>query len=368
MTGNRWDVVAKALADGAAQGVFPGGVLGVVVKSQPPRIFAAGRTAYTTDSSVVTEQTYFDLASLTKVLFTTSVAARLCDRNKIDLTSRVVEGLPDLPWHPEWGEITVRDLLAHQAGFEAWVNFARELDLSKTKPASKAARRFILETIASKAPVYPPHTQTRYSDLGFMVLGEWLARAGAAETQALFETEVRSPLQVKTLTHEPLREKISKALIAATEDVGWRGGMIQGEPHDDNAYLLGGLPGHAGLFGTVRDCLTVGVAWRDACLSGTGYLSKPTARMFISRQVTSKGDPRALGWDLPAKEHSSAGSRISGQALGHLGYTGTSFWIDLEREAVVVLLTNRVHPSAKNEKIKAFRPLLHDRVWEAIDG
>ncbi|HLG20391.1 MAG TPA: serine hydrolase domain-containing protein [Bdellovibrionota bacterium] len=362
-----WAPVKRLLEDGFVKGVYPGAAAGILVESRPPKIFVAGTTARGANGASVTAETVFDLASLTKVLCTTSVAARLLDRGEIELDAIVAETLSDLPWHPEFQEVTVRDLLAHQAGFAAWVDFSKKIDLQKAPPGSEAARSFILESIASSAPEYSLRGATLYSDLGFILLGEWLERTTGTVLWSLFEREVKKPLGTQGFTASPLRDRVSLSALAATEDIPWRNGVVQGNVHDNNAYLLGGFAGHAGLFGTVRDCMGVGATWRDACLADKPYLSKKTARLFSSRQITPKGDSRALGWDIPAEKGSSAGTRVSDQAIGHLGYTGTSIWIDIERRAVVALLTNRIHPDAKNEKIKLFRPQFHDLIWETLD-
>jgi len=150
--------------------------------------------------------------------------------------------------------------------------------------------------------------------------------------------------------------------------VAWRSGLLQGRVHDDNAYWIGGLCGHAGLFGQVQDCLGVGTEWLKAYLGESSYLSQDIAKLFFTPVKAKDGSARALGWDLPSQKDSSAGKNVSKRAVGHLGYTGTSLWLDLERKAVVVLLTNRVHPTAKNEKIKSFRPAFHDLIWEVLDS
>jgi CubicO group peptidase (beta-lactamase class C family) len=154
---------------------------------------------------------------------------------------------------------------------------------------------------------------------------------------------------------------------AATEDCPWRGRVLRGVVHDDNAYALGGYSGHAGLFGTVLDCYAVVNLLREHYRGlREDYLKASTVRAFFTRQDIVIGSTWALGWDTPSKTGSSAGRYFSQKSVGHLGFTGTSLWMDLEKDVIVILLTNRVHPARANEEIKAFRPQLHDAIMKAL--
>lgn len=359
----------KLLRQGIQDGVFSAAASEVLQSKKTRWTCWIGKTRLGEGAEAVGEETLFDLASLTKTLATTGIAARMVERKELSLDERVIERLPGLPWHVDWSETTVRDLLGHRAGFGAWSDLSKDFrDLrAAPKPGSKVVRDHVLSQIVSMPTFYPPRSSTVYSDLGFIVLGAVLEAVSGEALERLVDEEVRKPLGCSSLVSNPLKHGCPLSKIAATEDVPWRGGVIHGVVHDDNAYVLGGLAGHAGLFGTVRDCLKVGEAWRDSVRGKSGFLQKKTAEDFLTRVPTDHGFPRALGWDLPSPPSSAAGLRASSRTVGHLGYTGTSIWIDLERDAVVVLLTNRLHPTSKNEKIKEFRPRFHDAVWETLD-
>jgi serine-type D-Ala-D-Ala carboxypeptidase len=352
--------VEKLLREGVESGVFPAACAGVVGPKGTKWVHAVGTAR---------EETLFDLASLTKVLATTGIAARMVERKELSLDERVIERLADLPWHVDWSEVTVRDVLGHRAGFSAWSDLSKDFrDLQASpKPGSAVVREKILSQIATMPTFFPPRSSTIYSDLGFIIMGVLLETVAGETLDRMVEEEIRKPLGCSTLLARPLEAGTPASKIAATEDVPWRGGVIHGVVHDDNAYVLGGLAGHAGLFGTVEDCLKIGIAWRDSVVGKSDFLGKKVAEEFVKRVPTNHGFPRALGWDLPSAPASAAGTKASSRTIGHLGYTGTSIWIDLEREAVVVLLTNRVHPTSANEKIKGFRPRFHDAVWGVID-
>jgi CubicO group peptidase (beta-lactamase class C family) len=342
------------LSEGVREGVFPGASAAVFRVGEEPVFACAGFTRPGPEAHKVLPGTVFDLASLTKVLLTTTVAARLADRGELGLDEPFSRHMEDLPWHKGWKGVSVRDVLSHRAGFEAWRKFG------------KGKRLRIFSEIASSEPSYRRGKKTVYSDLGFILLGERLVRQTGLGLRDLFDREVRKPLEITAL-FDRATGLAPPSAIAPTEDVKRRGGVIHGEVHDDNAHLLGGLAGHAGLFGTPDGCLGVARAWIRALAGEGDSLARRTAEEFCTPGVTSDGGERALGWDVPSSQGSAAGERISRRAVGHLGYTGTSLWIDLERKAAVVLLTNRVHPTAANEKIREFRPRFHDAVWEELD-
>ncbi|MFH1261943.1 MAG: serine hydrolase domain-containing protein [Pseudomonadota bacterium] len=362
--------VEKLLLEGAGGGVFPGGCAGVLANDGTEWIRPVGTIRLDDEKKPVTQETLFDFASLTKVLGTTGIVAVMAAKKELSLDDRVVEVLSDLPWHADWSDVTIRDLLAHRAGFAAWCDLAREYrgTGSVLVPGSPEVRGRILSRIASMPAFRSPRSAVIYSDLGFILLGALLEKISGNPLRRLIDERLRRPLDLETPLADPIPLGIPSSRIAATEDLPWRGGVIQGVVHDDNAYVLGGLAGHAGLFGTVGDCLAIGKIWRDSVAIGTSFLSKKVAAEFVAPLSAGEGSSRALGWDLPSPTGSQAGERVSERAVGHLGYTGTSIWIDLLRGAVVVLLTNRVHPTSKNEKIKEFRPLFHDAVWEALDS
>lgn len=347
--------VETLLSDGLRDSVF-GAVGAGVISKKGKWTHLLGKTRNDPKGEEVSEATLFDLASLTKPFLTGGVASRLVERGELLLDKRITEYLSDLPWHTDWSDVTVGDVLAHRAGFCAWYDFSKE------------SPEHIPSQIASMPTFYPPRSSTIYSDLGFILLGTLLEELSGKRLHQLLDEEICQSIVGSSLLANPAKQNIPPSRTVATEDIVERGGVIQGEVHDSNALALGGLAGHAGLFGTVEGCLNVGQAWLESLLHGSGFLPKKTAEEFTARIPTPHGFARTLGWDLPALPASAAGQNASSRTFGHLGFTGTSIWIDAEREAVVVLLTNRVHPTSKNEKIRTFRPTFHDAIWEALDS
>jgi CubicO group peptidase (beta-lactamase class C family) len=350
---------ADILRDGIAAHAFPAAVAEVGSREAVFWNEAFGRLSYGEDAEVATSQTIFDLASLTKVIATTTLAMRVVDGGLLRLED------PISVWIPEWrgadrAGVTVGDLLAHCSGLTAYLPYYRDL----------TGRAEFEPAIAGSPLEYAPRTQAIYSDLGFILLGFILedararaggAWAGATDPAALFGAQFRRISAY--ITPEPLAFNPPRAWrprIAPTEHDPWRGRTLVGEAHDENVWALGGAAGHAGLFGTAG---AVGAFARATLHSihGASVLAHPaTIRSFIAKSGVP-GSSRALGWDtmLPT---SSCGTRLSPGAIGHTGFTGTSLWIDWERDLYIVLLTNRVHPTRENKAIRQVRPRFHDAV------
>ena len=354
------DVIREAIAGRA----FAGASIEVGARESVLWREAFGTFSYDVDAPPVTISTIYDLASLTKVICTATLAMRAIDDGSLRLDDRVAD------WIPEWiradrREVTVRDLLAHSSGLTAYLPYYRDL----------TGRAEFQPAIADSALEYEPRSRAVYSDLGFILLAFILedARArrgdgwaGASDPSALFAAQFQ---RVATyVTAEPLVFNPPRAWrqrTAPTELDRWRGRILVGEVHDENAWALGGAAGHAGLFGTAA---AVGAFARAALhtIAGQAVLAKPeTMREFIARRTDVPRSSRALGWDtmLPT---SSCGRLMSPTAIGHTGFTGTSLWIDWERDLYVVLLTNRVHPSRENLQIRQVRPRFHDAVLTAL--
>jgi CubicO group peptidase (beta-lactamase class C family) len=311
---------------------------------------ALGGLTYDPSAAPATPETIFDLASLTKVIATTTLAMRAADAGRLSLDDRVADRLE--PWRGRDREmVTIRDLLAHCAGLTAYLPFYRDL----------AGRQEFEPAICSLPLEYEPRTQAVYSDLGFMLLAFILADVWGMSFEASYAqmTAGLSPALPTFLPLRALRDRIAPTTVDA-----WRGRLLVGEVHDENAWALGGAAGHSGLFGTASD---VGRFARLVLrtLRGEAVLARPdTVRMF-ARRTDVPGSSRALGWDtmLPT---SSCGRLMAPTAIGHTGFTGTTLWIDHERGVYVVLLTNRVHPDTSNEAIRHIRPLFHDAVIQAL--
>ena len=312
---------------------------------------AFGRLDTDSESAPTQENTVFDLASLTKVLATTSLTMRLVERGALALDH------PIRKWIREWRgmdreDVTLRALLTHSSGLTAWLPFFRD----------HTGRQEYQHAISSLPLEYRPDTQSIYSDLGFILLGFVLEDAGGRSFQP-HATELLASLTEAPLMFNP--PAALKPSIAPTENDAWRGRRLVGEVHDENCWALGGAAGHAGLFGTAEAVGDIARVVLTALTGGNARLaSADTLRLFVTRYSAETGS-RALGWDtmLPT---SSCGTKMSPTAFGHTGFTGTSLWIDPERDLYVVFLTNRVNPSRENTAIQRIRPALHDALLTAL--
>lgn len=340
------------------QGVFPGAVLAVAV---------GPRTVFYRPYGIcdlvrrqpVSGDTVFDLASMTKALATTLAVMTLVGQGHLALDRRLADLLP-LFARTDKQAITIEQLLRHTAGLVAHRPFFQVL----VHERSDRRRELLMALVGDEPLANPIGAVTVYSDLGFMILG-WVVEALSGQRLDRFVTAtVYRPLGLKKLFFVDVNEPLPVADFAATEVCPWRRRLIRGQVHDDNAWAAGGICGHAGLFGTAADVLALAKQLLAAHGGrGAGVLEPDLVRLFARRAGL---DGRPLGFDAPAPMDSSCGRHFSMDSFGHLGFTGTSFWIDPARQVVVVLLTNRVHPTRDNVAIKAFRPLVHDAVMEAL--
>ena len=355
--------VAALLRSAIADRAFPAAVVEVGRSNRLLWRDVFGTLTYDPGSPDVTSDTIFDLASLTKVVCTATLAMRAVDDARLDLDEPVAGRIR--PWRgADRNGVTIRDLLAHSAGLTAYLPFFRN-----------CTGRAEFEPAICEVPLeYAPRTRSIYSDLGFMLLGFILedvhppssaAPAGALDPRARLGAQfgrLASYLTAAPLTFNPPRAW--RARTAPTEQDPWRGRLLVGEVHDENTWALGGAAGHAGLFGTVA---AVGNFARATLrtIHGEPILARPeTMRAFI-RRTDVPGSSRALGWDtmLPT---SSCGTLLSPTSIGHTGFTGTSLWIDWERDLYIVLLTNRVHPTRDNTGIREVRPGVHDAIVRSL--
>jgi CubicO group peptidase (beta-lactamase class C family) len=342
-------VLQRAIAERA----FPAAVVEVGTSSEIRWREAFGRLTFDADAPATGDDTVFDLASLTKVMATTPMLMQQVERGALALDDRVARYLDD--WRgSDRADVTIRDLLAHCGGLTAYLPFFRD----------HQGRSEFQRAICSLPLEYAPRTTSVYSDLGFMLLAFILEDVGIAPLPDRFATLLDQMGVVERLQFAPPPQW--RREIAPTEQDPWRGRLLIGEVHDENAWALGGAAGHAGLFGTSA---AVGAYARHLLqvLDGrTGAFSRATLETFITRRGDVPGSSRALGWDtmLPT---SSCGTRMSPRAFGHTGFTGTSLWIDPDRGLYIVLLTNRVHPTRTNERIKHVRPAVHDAILESFD-
>jgi len=354
------NAVRDALQDGVSRGVFPGAVLSVAEKGHQVFLESVGFARLSPERPMTTE-TVFDVASLTKPLATAVSFMVLAQKGAVALDDKLGD-LVRAFTHSDKNGITVRQLLSHCSGMPAYQPYFEKLRNVPPEKRIDALREFLV----AEPLAYQPGTVCLYSDLGFMILQWILEDITHQRLDDFVARSVHGPLGAKDLFFNPDCTKKGNHVYAATENCPWRGRVLEGEVHDDNASVLGGVAGHAGLFGTAQAVLgllqTLLNAWKGK--PQAGLFPSEIVRVFFQRQA----DPGswALGFDTPTRPDSSSGRYFSDNSVGHLGFTGTSFWMDLEKEIIVVLLTNRVHPSRANDKIKQFRPIIHDAVMVAL--
>jgi CubicO group peptidase (beta-lactamase class C family) len=323
-------------------------------------LHAFGKLTYDAKAPAVNTGTMFDIASLTKVVATTTVVAKLVEGDfpvPLDLDAKVERYLPE--WaggpQPEWRHgVTVRHLLTHTSGLPPFKEYWRT---SKSKQDT-------LGKIFAEPLEYEPGTKEVYSDLGIILMAEIIERLTGEPLDVLARENIFSPLGMASTVYNP--PKKLWAGIAPTEiDNQYRHRLIQGEVHDENAAAIGGVSGHAGVFSTAPDL----AAFCQMLLNGGVYghqriLRRATVAQFTTPQELS-GGTRTLGWAVPT-EGGSSGHFMGPHTFGHTGFTGTSIWIDPDRQIFVVFLTNRVHPTRENQRIAKVRPALHDAVMTAL--
>jgi CubicO group peptidase (beta-lactamase class C family) len=395
----------EVLQRGLEEKVFPG-VVALVAQGGKIVFFEhVGYRSLLPERVPMARDTIFDLASLTKVLATTPVIMKLVDEEKLNLDLSLAEVLPKAALGDK-RDLTLRLLLTHSAGLADWKPFYEKLRDHPLKDRKKLLREWIIE----EPFAYEPGKGNLYSDLGFMLL-EWVIEEKSGQTvpeyvqeyfygplglkRTLFSPSPLSPparggederkggsrerggegrsLDSRSCPPRRIRGKdvpgihYSREEFAATEDCPWRKRVLQGEVHDDNAWTLGGYSGHAGLFSIAEEVYVIAKMLREHYLGKRDDYFKPeTVREFFRRQEIVKASDWALGWDTRSLEGSSAGKYFSRDSVGHTGFTGTSIWMDLEKDVIAILLTNRVHPKRDNDKIKQFRPVFHDTVMEEL--
>ena len=306
--------------------------------------------------------TIFDLASLTKPMATTTAVMLLVHEGALGLDDPVSKYLPSFSERDKDG-VTLRHLLTHSAGLKPWRAF-HELLLEKERKTGEhwistpAARELVIDRVVRSGLVHESGAAAVYGDLDFIALGAVVEAVAHQPLDVFCAERIFGPLGMDTTFFvrlgdgEPELEPDLKHRVAATENCSWRGRILWGEVHDPNASAMGGVAGHAGLFGTADDVMTFALALLDVWHGRSEVWPQALLREFTRRQDLPKGSDWALGWDTPTAGVSSSGKYFSPQSVGHLGFTGTSLWMDLEREAVVVLLTNRVHLVAKRSRFE----------------
>ena len=351
---DRFRTTFAILQNAIAAHAFPGCSLAVTLRGELIAHKTLGRFTYDSVSPEVTATTIFDLASLTKVVATTCMAMVLYERGLLDLETPVTAIVPEFAQNdPGRREVTLRMLLAHSSGLPAY----EKLFLRVHSAGELLQAVFAAELVAA------PAAHTAYSDIGFILLGVALERLADEPLDAFCRREIFGPLGMTRTTFNPAA--ILKSSIPPTaDDRTFRHRIVQGDVQDENASVLGGVAAHAGLFSTAEDLAVFAHAMLNG---GHPILRAPTVELFSRRESVPEGTSRALGWDTPSSP-SQSGKYLSPHSFGHLGYTGTSLWIDPEHQLSITLLTNRTWPDCKNEAIKQVRPALHDGIIEALKG
>ena len=340
----------------ADSGAFPGAVLAVGRHGRLALLAAVGRYG-TEDARPVQPGTLYDLASLTKVVGLTTACMQLVEEGRLALDAPVQRYLPEFRGGADKERLTVRHLLTHSSGLPAWRPLYREA-------GSRSAALALVDTTPLATA---PGERFVYSDLGAIVLTQVVERISGEPLDRLLARRVFGPLGMSATRYRPPPSWRDR--IAPTEtDTAFRHRALRGEVHDENAGRLGGVSGHAGLFSNAIDLsrfaamLLAGGAWDSLQL-----IRAETVAEFTQRQGVPPGSSRALGWDTPADSgYTSAGAKLSRRAFGHTGFTGTSLWMDPDRDLFIILLTNRVHPTRANTAILRVRPRVADLVVEAL--
>lgn len=371
-----FQAVENAFREAVAQGIFPGGVAVLAKGGEIVFEGAFGFRSLVPEKSPMQIDTIFDLASLTKPLATTLAVMILVREKKIRVDDRVTRFFPNFGVFGKT-HVSFRHLLAHCSGLPAWKPYYEEVIKAEREGrinfiASRGAKDYIFERIHREMPVSPPGLQALYSDLGFILLGEVVEEVSGMTLDRFCQDRVFKPFGLRSTSFIDLTQLKArrlypvKEMIAPTEHCPWRKRILCGEVQDDNAYAMGGVAGHAGLFSSARDVHLLLCRLRKIYRGEDSFLPQPLMREFLTRDQTVKDSTFALGWDTPSLQNSSSGSLFSPHSVGHLGFTGTSIWWDLEKDCHVVILTNRVHPSRASDRIKEFRPLIHDLVMKVL--
>jgi len=369
--------VDKEMQAAVDRGVFPGAVLLVREGERVFYLRAFGERQVEPQRAPMQEGTIFDLSSLTKPLATGVALMLLVRDGKVRPEDRVTRFFHNFGVFGKT-HVTMRHLLCHSSGLPSWRPYFKAIQQIERKGekvnflGSDAAKEWVYQQICRERPDTAAGAKAVYSDLGFMLLGSLVEVVTGTALDRFCQERIFRPLgmratsfidlsMVRTRRIEPITD-----MIAATQRCPWRKRVLCGEVDDDNAYAMGGVAGHAGLFAAARDVDTL-LCRLKACWAGTDdFLPAAVVREFWTRDATIPNSTWTLGWDTPSPTGSAAGTMFSPNTVGHLGFTGTSVWMDLERDVHVILLTNRVHPDRDNNAIKEFRPMIHDLINQAL--
>ena len=344
-------IINKAIGES----IFPGASVliakdGIIIKNK-----GFGKLTYDENSTNVTPQTIYDLASVTKVISTTTAVMKLVDENKIKLEDKVAKYIPQFSQNGK-NEITIYNLLVHNSGLPGWRKFYEFCETPKC----------VLDSIYSTPLIYKTGDSTIYSDLGLITVGKIIEKISGTSLNKFVDSLFFKPLGMKNTMYNPPIELLNN--IAPTEiDTHWQKTNlpVHGRVHDENAATLGGVSGHAGLFSTTEDLAKILYMLQNGGVyNGKKYLSSEVISRFTKRQ--SEKSSRAIGWDTKSPIKSSAGKYFSTDSFTHTGFTGTMVLVDPKENTIVIFLTNRVYPNRANTRISEIRPKVHDYIFEAL--
>jgi CubicO group peptidase (beta-lactamase class C family) len=372
--------VDRAIDKSIASAEIPGAVVGAQMPKDGETLehfSERGLAVLQPERIPMTRRTIFDLASLTKPIATTTAVLLLVDEGTVELDAPVAKYLPAFSDRGKEA-VTIRHLLTHSSGLKPWRAY-HETFLQKERKTGESmigtpeARAAVIDRTVRSALVHEPSEAAVYGDLDFIVLGAVVEAVSGQRLDEFCREKIFEPLEMSDTFFIPIGRDAprlpepTKRRIAATENCPWRDRVLWGEVHDPNASVMGGVAGHAGLFSTVDDVMKFGRVIIDVWHGRSDALPREPLRQFLTRQNLPASSDWALGWDTPTEGASSSGKHFSKNSVGHLGFTGTSIWIDLDREAVITLLTNRVHLIAKKSRF-GLRPIVHDAIIEAFEA
>ncbi len=378
---SRFAKVDALLAAALEDGTFPGAVLVAGRNGQELYRKAVGskwvKGSSLPANNAVSADTVFDVAALTSAVVTSTLIMMLFEQNRIrlnDKLSRYMDGFSVFGKSP----ITIAHLLTHSSGLASWMPYFEEILYKNSTThigmmTSRGARDYVLSCIKRSCLKFEPGTKQLYSDLGFITLGFLIEFLTGLSLERAAIQYVFQPFGLKNTSFIDLsrikRRGIHpvKDLIAPTEECAWRKRILCGEVHDDNAWAMGGIAGHSGLFSTATDLFTFANVLLQAYRGESGFLRPETLRLFWHAfEHGEEEDLWQYGWDTPGKENGMAESGLSNLAVGMCGFTGCSLWIEPREQIAIALMSNRVHPTRSNRKMRAFRPAIHEALLSAL--
>jgi len=349
------DSLSLYLNQSIADSAFPGCAISIGYQGRLIYEESFGHFTYDPSSPKVEINSIFDLASVTKVVATTTTAMILYDQGRLNLDQNVSEIVPAFKGR-EKEKVTIRHLLTHTSGLPGWVRFYLNLE----------GKERIIQEICETELINEPGTAYVYSDLGMILMQRVLETVSRKSLDHMVKDYLTTPLGMTRTFYNP--DSSIKTEVIPTEISDWHMKLVHGFVHDENTFVMGGVSGHAGLFSTIQDLSVFCQMYLNGGFyGGRTIIKEETIKLFTSRQNIVEGSTRALGWDTRSEKNSMAGEYMPIQAFGHSGFTGTSIWIDPVKKAFVILLSNRVHPTRENQKIISVRPIVHDYAMKSLE-